>query len=326
MYPLKFENLYYDKVWGGRDFSLFRSNLPEGDIGESWDVACHKNGTSIVANGEFKGMSLDKLIEDKGSALVGTKIPTEWFPLLVKLINAKESLSVQVHPNDEYGKTVENDMGKTEVWYVLEAFEGANLIVGTKEGCTKEQFKKAIETGNFEPYMNKISVKKGDVYFIKSGLIHAIGEGVVIAEIQQNSDTTYRVYDYDRGRELHVEKALDVVDLTLSGQRSNGLKIEGEGFDKTYLCLCKDFSLEMYDIKIEAEENSDLERFFIFTCVDGTGEILFDNGSEKISKGESILIPATLGKYTLKGSMKLLKSYVPDEEKVEKEILEIIKR
>lgn len=326
MYPLKFENLYYDKVWGGRGFELFRNNLPKGSIGESWDVACHKNGTSIIANGKFKGISLDKLIETEGTALVGSKISADRFPLLVKLINANESLSVQVHPSDEYGKNVENDMGKTEVWYVLEAFDGANLIVGTKSGCTKEQLKKAIESGNLEYYMNKINVKKGDVYFIKSGLIHAIGQGVVIAEIQQNSDTTYRVYDYGRGRELHVEKALEVVDLTLSGKISAGIKVEMNNFDKTYLCLCKDFSLEMYEVKTEVEEFSDEERFFIFTCVDGNGEIIFDKGNEKIFKGDSILIPASLGKYVLKGSIKLLKSYVPDTEKVEKEILENIRR
>lgn len=321
MYPLKFQSLYFDKVWGGRDFALFRDNLPVGDIGESWDVACHKNGTSIVANGEFKGVSLYKLIKDKGSAVVGKKISTDWFPLLVKLINAKESLSVQVHPNDEYAKVVENDMGKTEVWYVVEALKGANLIIGTKEGCTKEQFKKAIETGKLEPYMNKFDVKKGDVFFIKSGLIHAIGEGVVIAEIQQNSDTTYRVYDYDRGRELHIDKALDVVDLNLIAEKSNGVKVEDDGFDKTYLCLCKDFSLERYDIKSEMTEVSDIERFFVFTCVEGSGEILYKEGMVKINYGDSVLIPASLGTYTFKGKMSLLKSYIPDLEKVKNEII-----
>lgn len=325
MYPLKFHNLYFDKIWGGRDLELFRQNLPEGNIGESWDVACHKNGTSVIANGDFVGMKLDNLIKNKGDALVGKKVSVEWFPLLVKLINTKESLSVQVHPSDEYAKEVEGDMGKTEVWYVVEAFPGANLVVGTKENCTKEQLKQAIESGNLEPYMNKIFVEKGDVYFVRSGLIHAIGQGVIIAEIQQNSDTTYRVYDYDRGRDLHVEKALDVVDLNLSGKKSIGIKVEGEGFDKTYMCLCKDFSLEMYDIRTEVLEVSDEERFFIFTCVEGSGQILYEDGIPvEISRGESILIPASLGKYTLKGKMKLLKSYVPDIKKVEKEILDNI--
>lgn len=326
MYPIKFENLYYEKVWGGRDFTLFRDNVPDGNIGESWDVACHKNGTSVVANGEFKGKKLDELIKEKSEEIIGTKISKKWFPLLVKLINAKESLSVQVHPDDKYAREVEGEMGKTEVWYVVEAMEGASLIVGTKAGCTKDQIKKAIETGSLEPYMNKVYVKQGNVYFVKSGLIHAIGPGVIIAEIQQNSDTTYRVYDYGRGRELHINKALDVMNLSLTGEKSTGIKLEKPGFDKTYLCLCKEFSLEKYHIKSQAEEESDRERFYIFTVVNGEGEIKYNEGSEKLKKGDSILIPAALGKYTLCGSMTLLKSYVPDVDKVDAEILSQIKK
>lgn len=325
MYPIKFENIYFEKIWGGRDLEIFRDNLPEGNIGESWDVACHSNGMSVVSNGEFKGMKLDELIKLKGSELIGTKISQEWFPLLVKFINARDKLSVQVHPDDEYGMKVEGEMGKTEVWYVVEAFEGANLVVGTKD-CTKEQFRKAIETGELDKYLNRVPVKKGDVYFVKSGLIHAIGEGVIIAEIQQNSDTTYRVYDYNRGRELHIDKALDVVDLSLEGRKSEGLKIEREGYNKTYYCLCKDFSLELYDVLASFEEHSDEERFFIFTCVEGEGEIIYKDGIEKIKKGDSLLIPASLGEYKFSGRMKLLKSYVPDVKKVEKEILEVVKR
>lgn len=324
MYPLKFENLYYEKIWGGRDLEQFRDNLPAGNIGESWDVACHKNGTSIVANGEFKGKRLDDLIKEKGSELIGTKIGSDWFPLLVKLINAKDKLSVQVHPNDEYAKKVEGDMGKTEVWYVVEAFEGANLVVGTKGNCTKEQLKEALEKDQLDEYMNKIPVKKGDVYLVRSGMIHAIGEGVIVAEIQQNSDTTYRVSDYNRGREIHVKKALDVIDLSLRGKKSEGIKIKKDGYEKTYLCLGRDFSLELYDFKDELAEKSDEERFYIFTCVDGEGKIFYgqnNSKSEVVNYGDSILIPAGTGNYIFKGNMKLLKSYVPDVEKVQREIL-----
>lgn len=152
-------------------------------------------------------------------------------------------------------------------------------------------------------------------------MIHAIGEGLIIAEIQQNSDTTYRVYDYDRGRELHIENALDVVDLSLKSIQCTGIKVEGNGFTKTYLCLSKDFSLELYDIERSAAETSDEERFHILTCVDGLGEIIYIDGIEKIKKGDSFIIPAGLGKYTLSGEMKILKSYVPNIKKVEEEIL-----
>lgn len=311
MYPLKFENLYFDKIWGGRDFELFRYNLPKGNIGESWDIACHPHGISIIANGEFKGMSLAKLIELKGDEIIGTKIQKDWFPLLIKLINAKDNLSVQVHPNDEYATRVEKEMGKTEIWYVIEAFEDASLVVGTKDNCTVEDFKLAIEDGTLDKYMNKISVKKGDVYFIQSGLIHAIGPGVIIAEIQQNSDTTYRVYDYNRGRELHIAKALDVIDLTLKSEKIEGISISASGYSKTYLCIDKNFSLELYTVEDSFTENSDIERFYAFTCVEGSGKILYKDGEEDIKIGDSVLIPASLGEYAFTGTMKILKSYVP---------------
>jgi mannose-6-phosphate isomerase len=323
MYPLKFYNIYFDKIWGGRDFELYRDNLPEGDIGESWDIACHPNGTGVVSNGKFKGIKLDELISMYGTELIGTKLSDKWFPLLIKLINAKDKLSVQVHPDDKYGKEVEGEMGKTEVWYVMEAFEGANLVVGTRK-CTREQFKEAIETGNFDKYMNKIEVKKGDVYFVKSGLVHAIGEGVIIAEIQQNSDTTYRVYDYNRGRELHIKKALDVADLNLKGGLSRGLTVKGEGYSKTYYCVGEHFSLELYDVEESFAEKSDIERFFAFTCVDGRGSINYGSESLDIKAGDSVLIPASMGEYSFSGKLKVLKSYVPDVEKVKNEIINVV--
>lgn len=326
MYPIKFENLYYKKIWGGRDLELFRNNLPEGKIGESWDVACHPNGMSIVLNGKFKGMRFDELIKKRGEEIVGTKIDKNKFPLLIKLINATDNLSIQVHPNDEYANKFENQMGKTEVWYVIKAFPGASLIVGAKKGCTYDQFKNGISNGNLEDYLNKIPVKQGDVYFIKSGMVHAICKGVILAEIQQSSDITYRVYDYNRGRELHVKKALDVIDLNLRAEKSTGIKLLREGYLKTYLCLSKEFSLELYDIYNEGEEFSNEERFYIFTCVAGYGDVIYSDGAEPIKTGDSILIPASLGKYKLKGKMKLVKSYVPDISKVEKEILDEIRK
>lgn len=325
MYPLKFESIYFEKIWGGRELEAFKKDLPSGDIGESWDVACHEDGTNTIANGEFKGMKLDKLIAEKGNEIVGTQISKDRFPLLLKLINSNDKLSIQVHPDDEYGYRVEKEPGKTEAWYVVDAKEGAELIVGVKSGCTKEQFKEAIEEGSLEQYMNKVSIKKGETYFIKSGLMHAICEGAIIAEIQQNSNTTYRVYDYNRGRELHIDKALDVVNLDLVGKKSPGLKVEMNGYSKTYLCLAKEFSLEKYEVSTEFTENSDIERFFIFTCVEGDGTIQYDGGSESITCGESILIPAALGSYTFNGNMGLLKSYVPNLDKVQNEIIAVIK-
>ena len=326
MYPIKFENLYYERIWGGKDLEKFRNNVPEGVIGESWDIACHKNGTGKVANGELKGKGFDEVIKEYGNKFLGNSISiAEDFPLLIKLITAKDKLSVQVHPNDEYAKRVENDLGKTEAWYVVDAEEGASLIVGTKD-CDKETFKKAIEDGNLDKYLNKIPVKKGDFFYVQSGLVHAICEGILIAEIQQSSDTTYRVYDYNRGREIHVEKALDVIDFSLKGENTQGITIKNDGYDKTYLCLGEYFTIQKYEVNTSVKEASDEDRFYLFTCVDGEGTIKYNGGEEKISMGDSIFIPASLVEYELCGKFTLLKSYVPDVKIEEENIIKVVRK
>ncbi len=325
MYPIKFKNLYYDRIWGGNALKKFRNNIPNGVIGESWDVACHPNGIGEVENGNLKGKKFDEIINEFKEKLIGEKIDIEKFPLLIKLITSGDKLSVQVHPNDEYANRVENEFGKTEAWYVIDAEENASLIVGTKD-CDKEILKKAIKDGNLDKYLNKIPVKKGDFFYVQSGLVHAICEGVLIAEIQQSSDITYRVYDYNRGREIHVDKALDVIDFSLEGKNSNGISIENENYKKTYLCLSDYFTIQKYEINNYAKEESDINRFYLFTCVDGCGTIKYKNGEEKIAMGDSIFIPATMGEYELIGNFTLLKSYVPDVEKEQNEILSVIKR
>lgn len=308
MYPIRFENLYYEKIWGGRDFEEFRDNLPDGNIGESWDIACHPNGTGIVENGEFKGTKFDDLIKEQGHDLVGTKVTLEKLPLLIKLINSGEKLSVQVHPGDEYAAKYEGDYGKTEAWYVIDAKPDASLIVGTKD-CTRDEFKTAIENNEVEKYLNKINVKKGDCFLINSGLVHAICEGTIIAEIQQNSDVTYRVYDYGRPREIHVKKALDVINFDLQCENLQGELENFNGYKKALLCENEYFGIQKYLIEESLKEESDKERFFMFTCVDGDGTIEGEGFNEKIKMGDSYLIPATLGKYEIKGKLTILKSY-----------------
>ena len=309
MYPLKFKSLYYDKIWGGRDFESFRDDLPEGQIGESLDIAWHPNGTGIVSNGEFKGQRFDDLINKYEYKLVGSKISKEKFPLLVKLINSKEKLSVQVHPGDEYAAKYENEYGKTEAWYVMDAKEGASLIVGTKN-CTKKEFEEAIKNNTVEEYLNKIPVKKGDCFLINSGLVHAICEGVIIAEIQQNSDVTYRVYDYGRPREIHVEKALDVINFNLQCENlSEKEEVKYNGYSHSLLCKNEYFGIEKISVEEEFNDKSNEEAFYIYTCVEGSGYIKGNNFSEEIKIGDSILIPATLGEYKIEGNIKVLKSY-----------------
>lgn len=312
MYPIKFHPLYFEKIWGGRDFEKFREQVPEGSIGESWDIASHPNGMSVVANGIYTGMRLDELIHATGEELLGTKMAKGKFPLLVKLINANHNLSVQVHPNDEYAQKAEGGTGKTEAWYVVDAQEGASLIVGFKESFTRSQFLAAMEQGNLEQHLNRIPVKAGDIFLIPSGLVHAIGEGITLAEIQQNSDITYRVYDYNRGRELHIEKALDVIDFTLAGTVEPAAEEMSEGYRKRRLCSTPHFCIELYDVTESCTETSDIERFSIWTCIDGRGEIQYGPQGERtdLRKGDSVLIPASLGQYTITG-VKCIKSYVP---------------
>lgn len=309
MYPIRFENLYYEKIWGGRDLKNFRNNMPEGLIGESWDIACHENGTGIVENGELKGKSFNEIISEYGSAILGTNIKKDKFPLLVKLINSKENLSVQVHPGDEYARIHENEYGKTEAWYVVDAKDGAELIVGTKD-CTKAEFELAINENRVEECLNKIKVKKGDCFLIDSGLVHAIGGGVIIAEIQQNSDVTYRVYDYGRPREIHVEKSLDVINFDLQCKNLSNNKEENfDGYSKVFLCENEYFHMEKIQIKKIFEDKSSEEKFYILTVVDGNGKINWNNKSMDIKMGDSILIPATLGEYSILGELTLIKSY-----------------
>lgn len=310
MYPIKFDNIYFDKIWGGRDLKHFRNNLPDGKIGESWDISSHGETQSIVANGCYKGLTLRELIQQEGESLLGTEIRGDRFPLLLKLINAADTLSVQVHPDDVYARLKENDMGKTECWYIVEASAQASIIIGTKN-CDKEIFRKAIEDGKVKEFLNKIPVKKGEFYFVPSGMVHAIGSGVIIAEIQQNSDLTYRVYDYERGRELHIKKALDVIDFDLKGEKSSGIVEMMVGCKKTRLVNCNKFAVVRYEIQDKVTESSNSEKFYLFTAVEGFGCIVYKDGIELINKGDSFMIPASLGTYTIKGNITLLKSYVP---------------
>ena len=310
MYPIIFENLYYEKIWGGQGLRKLRDNLPKGNIGESWDIACHEHGMGIISNGNLKGTSFKEAIDKYGEEFIGRKISKEKFPLLIKLISAKDKLSIQVHPDDKFAKEEENQLGKTEAWYVLDAEEGAKLIVGTKN-CTKEVFKEAIDNNNLEAYLNEISVKKGDFFYIESGMVHGICGGVTIAEIQENSDITYRVYDYNRGREIHVDKALKVINFGLKVEEVNNDYIYGEGFKKVILCAKEFFYIEKYIVDTSLVEKSDEDRFYLFTCVNGKGKIVSKDNVVNFKFGDSIFIPATLGEYRVEGQCELLKSYVP---------------
>ena len=331
LYPLKFKPLYKDYVWGGRNLEKLGKSLPEGIVAESWEVSCHKNGISIIANGEFEGISLPALIEISGKKLIGNSLSEksiEKFPLLVKLIDADKNLSVQVHPDDCYAWFHENgEYGKNEMWYIIAAKPGARLIYDVMPGTTRESFSKAITEGNIETCLKSIEVNPGDAIYIPSGLVHAIGQGIMLAEVQQNSDTTYRVYDCGRiGRPLHIEKALEVINFNSAGRKEKykGLEVDMDNVSsKTYMIANSLFSVEIYDINGSVCEKAIGDKFYIYIFINGSGIIEWNNGVLSISSGESVLIPASLGTYSIKGSLKCIKTYIPD---IESDILTPLKK
>ncbi len=320
-YPLLFEPLYKDYIWGGRRLESFGKDLPGGIVAESWEIACHPAGTGIVSTGPLKGKSLQELIDENGEQLLGTEIykDSNKFPLLIKLIDASKDLSVQVHPDDDYAFLNENgELGKNEMWYVVDAQPGTKLVSGVKAGITKNDFKKAVDEGTVEDCLNFVEVQPGDCFNIPAGLVHAIGAGNLICEIQQNSNTTYRVYDYNRmddlgnKRPLHVEKALDVIDFSERSKiRYTGLTIESDTLRRTYLVANAYFAVEKLSFSDSFTENTEGERFHCLTVLDGTLKI---NGIT-VAKAHSCLIPASVGKYEISGSGTIIKSYVPDLQK-----------
>ncbi len=321
LYPLKFEPLYKDYIWGGRNLAALGKVLPpEGIVAESWEVSCHKNGYSIISNGEYEGLSLPQLIRLHGRAIIGDALPRKdvnKFPLLVKFIDAQDNLSVQVHPDDSYAYTMENgESGKNEMWYIISAKPGARLIYDVVPGTTRKKFAQALSQSDVAGCLKSIEVFDGDVINIPAGIVHAIGKGIILAEVQQSSDTTYRVYDYGRvGRQLHIEKALDVIDFNSSGRKEKyaGLKLDiGNNCTKRIVVANHYFCIEIYCIKGSVQEIADGSKFFIYTFISGEGIIKWNDGGLPFKGGESILLPASLGHYSLDGDFLALKAYVPD--------------
>ena len=322
-YPLKFDHKYIEKIWGGSKLNDFRDDIPEGQIGESWDVSAQEAGLSVVQNGKLAGKTLKELTSMYPQQILGAEVEAEEFPLLLKIIDAQSQLSIQVHPDDESAAKYQGEAGKTEAWYVMDADPDSYLIIGT-EDCTESEFKKAVQNDEINQYVKKIKVEKGDIFFIKAGLLHAIGAGIMLAEIQQSSDTTYRVYDYGRGRELHLSKALDVIDFKLNSEKRKGLRVCNSDYDYSYFCLNDKFALDIINIKTSFKAEGDKQRFYLLTAVDGSGKLSWDGQEIELKETESVLIPAYSEEFKIEGKLKLMKSYVPDLEKNRREILSVI--
>ncbi|WP_106766641.1 type I phosphomannose isomerase catalytic subunit [Paenibacillus faecalis] len=318
-YPLLFQPEFKERVWGGRALEQFGLNIPEGHIGEGWMIADHPNGTTSVVNGELAGLGLDQVREKFGAKWFGKKGFSEVngrFPLLIKLLDCNDDLSVQVHPTDDYEGLPEGELGKTEMWYVLDAKPDAKIIYGLKEDVTREVLKKALEDGTVMDTLQTVPVKAGDSFYIPAGTVHALCAGVVVAEIQQNSDTTYRIYDYNRPgldgkpRELHIEDSLNVTAYEGSGATtmSTDHAVPGQWLE---LARSPYFIVEKGIVEGPWSLKTTDDSFTILVICDGEGTIKWDEGSQTFSSGQCFLLPASLGSYTLEGNSTVLRSYLP---------------
>tara|TARA_R110000787_G_scaffold204931_2_gene315421 strand:+ start:2404 stop:3381 length:978 start_codon:yes stop_codon:yes gene_type:complete len=318
---IKFEPILKNKIWGGEKLkTILEKKSERNDTGESWEISDVENDTSIVSNGHLKGTDLKQLISRFKGDLVGGKIYHhfgEKFPLLIKFIDAKEALSIQLHPHDDLAKERHNSFGKTEMWYVMQADEKANLIVGFQKDVTKEEYIQHLENKTLTEILNIDEVDAGDVYFIPTGRVHAIGAGVLLAEIQQTSDITYRVYDWDRQdsegnfRDLHTEEALDAIDYSSKlSYKTDYVKTQNQSSE---IVSCPYFTTHVLPIKGELLINhSDKDSFVIYMCVKGS-VIFFDaDQQEELKMGETLLVPATLKEFRIQSDKdsELLEVYI----------------
>lgn len=316
MYPIKLEPVFKEIVWGGNrlesDYS-YESDLK--NIAEAWVLTARSEGDNVIKNGEFAGTSFTKFIKENKELLGRKGEKYSEFPLLIKFIDANKDLSVQVHPDDDYAALHENSYGKTEAWYILDCEEGAELIYGFNKKISSEEFRKSIEDNTFLDYVNKVKVKKGDVFFIKSGTLHAIGGGILLAEVQQSCNTTYRVYDYGRlvdgkPRELHVDKAIDVTvtDVPERNGNADGKAVKCGDAVVTELCSCEFF--KMTSLELSGRHTIDVldDSFLSVLILAGKGSITVDGSVVSVKKGDSIFIPAGSGEVALSGEFNSLLS------------------
>lgn len=318
MYPLLLKAPLKDYLWGGtRLIDEFGFETENEKAAEAWMLSCHKDGNSIVKNGEYSGMTLQEVLDIWGKEVLGKKSASfEYFPILIKLIDAKDRLSVQVHPNDEYALTHEGEYGKTEMWYVVDCDDDAKLIYGFNQDISQGEFLERINNNNLSPVCNYVSVKKGDVFFIEAGTMHAIGKGILIAEVQQNSNTTYRVSDYGRlgadgkPRQLHIKQAVEVTKTKKpSHHYGNVGDVTLYPFGTVReLASCKYFTTEIINLdgNVGLYDN---DSFISLLILDGEVSLSYTGGMMKLKKGDSVFIPATL-KTRLCGTAEIMYSHM----------------
>ncbi len=323
LYPLKFETICLEKIWGGNRLKeLLNKKYNTNNCGESWEISGVEGNISVVSNGFLKGNNLSEVIEIYMGDLVGDKVYEKFgleFPLLIKFIDAQDDLSIQVHPNDELSKERHNAFGKTEMWYVLDASYGALINSGFNQPVDKEKYLEYLNKGKLTELLKYDEAKVGDVFFIPAGRVHAIGKGSMVAEIQQTSDVTYRIFDYNRKddqgneRELHTELALDAIDFSYLDDYKTRYSTEVNRSSEIVSCQYFTTNILEFDQPVEKDYSLN-DSFVIYINLEGDFEIITEEGNESVSKGETILVPASLEIIKLKplnGKVKLLEVYVP---------------
>jgi len=323
LYPLKFETIFKDKIWGGQKIKTVL-NKDIGDLpncGETWEISGVKGNISVVSEGPLQGVGLQELLKKYKNELVGNSVYEKFgdeFPLLIKFIDANDELSVQVHPNDELAKSRHNSFGKTEMWYIFQADDDATLNSGFNRPLTKEQYLEYFNRGELMDILNIEKVNSDDVYFLPAGRVHYIGKGCLLAEIQQTSDVTYRMYDFERRddagnkRELHTEESLEAIDFTY--QKNYMTDYTDKKNEVVPLVSCEYFTTNKlhFDEQI-SRDHSGLDSFVIYVCMEGSLTMEYGNEGVEVKKGEAVLVPASISKLTLSplGEFKLLESYIP---------------
>ncbi len=317
IYPLQFEPIFKEKIWGGNKLKTqFNKSISSKNTGESWELSAVKGDISIVSNGDFKGKLLTELIELYPNEILGTTVFERFgsqFPLLFKFLDAKEDLSIQVHPNDELARERHNSFGKTEMWYIMQADKNARIIIGFKENSNKEEYLENLENKKLSTILNEIEVGEGDVFFIETGTVHSIGAGIVIAEIQQTSDVTYRIYDFDRKdengnkRELHIDLALDAINY----QKIETQKIYfKEPNQLNNVVDCPYFTTNFIPLTETLKMQKSGTSFTTYMCVEGEFNIEINGVIYHYKKGDTVLVPAALKEFVLTGNASILEIYI----------------
>ncbi len=316
MKPFRLTAPCKDYLWGGNKLREYGKISDADRIAESWELSCHPDGESRIAEGNYAGSTLTEFLADHPEAMGTSCAHFDRFPVLIKLIDARDNLSVQVHPDNEYALRAEGEYGKTEVWYIVDAEPGASLIYGFREELSREEFRRAIEEHTLLDKVNTVPVKPGDVFFIEAGTLHAIGRGILIAEIQQNSNTTYRVYDYGRvgadgkPRALHVEKALDVTSLTPAKPYPARPVARTGGCARQLLAGCEYFHSEKLTVDGSAEVCADTTTFRHLLVLEGDALLTGEGCEIALKKGTSVFVPAGAGAYNIKGGCTVIHTFI----------------